>query len=721
MALFSNSKQKARQRKPERLLSSVVRETTVPAAVELLRCNHRFVFPDGVSWACLLLTSEAIGGLSRQRGRDEAKGSIIELIDSDQIQTVATAQMLSEEIFGIIPTAQTLERMGEFSLLTGASYAWAVLRTDPIDPHELIISIVGGATFAQAEQVGAGVLSLEAALGTQTWVEHGGTSTTHHQPRAAVQADWVGPDTEEFNGLLDDEAAAASSSPDEDVDKDVDAEVSEEADDGFDEGQPVFAADVGDVAGGFDADDPDAANQGGEDQAVFDEHSSDVVDEDIHGDGTGDGTEDREEVGDSADVGDFGDGDTHGLADEVVDEQRVRAAIARRFLGDDLGLEIGLEEFNAIFDLAAPGAQIEVPEGLTGWLGDQVAQAVRQANAALAHRREVHRQELRSLYVKLMSQHLEWVASAVSTSREGSTYEELSRTVESERAAALASSTDRVREAHDKIRADFETEVAAVAERAARHAEGVFRDKQRGRMERELLEAGANLARLDEEAHERAEARIHELRRRDARAKVDIGQSRVLAVIRDEQAKQLAAEEELLGRWSQDILGIVEENRKADISRAQALAEDLERKNTISALEAEHAQALSMLEAAHADRVGQMEERLEASRREASVQAEALTAEWRARVDMETAKAEAEITRSGHLINELNSLKADSETRLQRREAELQADKESYAAELERAGQLQSRSNKIMTVLIIAMALAAFLLGAVFGVALVIS
>lgn len=708
MALFSGSKQKARPRKPERLLSSVVRETTVPAAVELLRCNHRFVLPNGSSWACLLLKSDAIGGLSRQHSRDEAKGSIIELIDSDQIQTVATAEMLAEEIFGIIPTPQTLERMGEFSLLTGATYAWAVLRTDPTDPHQLIISIAGGATFAQAEQVEAGRISLEAAVGTQAWVENGGTSTAPHPPVGAsgdAGAGWVGPDTEEFNGVLHD-------GPDE---ADLDEDLGSDSEGDFDEERPVFSPDAGNLGPRPDASTYDTAGQIDDDQrddgeAGFDESSAEDSAEETE-EGTAENSEDVS--GRRAGVG--------GDPEALVDEQQVRAAIARRFLRDDLDLEIGLEEFNAIFDLAPPGAQIETPEGLTGWLGDQVAQAVRQANAALAHRRETHRRELRSLYVKLMSQHLEWVSSAVSISSEGSTYEKLSRKAQAERDAALDSSAERVREVHDRIRADFETEVQAAADRAARHAEGLFRDKQRGRLERQLLEAGANIARLDEEVHTQAQTRIRELRRRDAHVKVEIGRTRVLAVIGEEQTKQLAAEEELLAQWSQEILRIVDENRKADISRAQSLAEDLERKDAIGTLEAEHTQRLVRLQATHADQVRQLEERLETTRREASARAEALSAEWRGRVELESAKAAAEISRSGHLINELNELKADSENRLRRREAELQADKESYATELERAGQLQSRSNKIMTVLIVAMALAAFLLGAVFGVALVIT
>ncbi|MGW0583870.1 hypothetical protein ACWD25_50010, partial [Streptomyces sp. NPDC002920] len=107
------SQKKERKKKPDELLASVVRETAIPAAIELLRSNTRFVFPSGTAWVMLVLAADSVGGLSKRHGRDEAKGSIIELISSDQIRTVATAEMLEEEVFGIIPTDETLARMEE--------------------------------------------------------------------------------------------------------------------------------------------------------------------------------------------------------------------------------------------------------------------------------------------------------------------------------------------------------------------------------------------------------------------------------------------------------------------------------------------------------------------------------------------------------------------------------------------------------------------------------
>ncbi|BAS11903.1 hypothetical protein AHiyo8_02060 [Arthrobacter sp. Hiyo8] len=181
------TEKKERQKKPDELLASVVRETAVPAAVELLRSNAPFVFPSGTAWAILVLAAERIGGLSRKQGRDEAKGSLIELIEADSICTLATADMLSEEVFGIIPTTETLARMEEYSLLTAPTaadgktplYSWAVVYQNQ---NGLQVDLVADATFAMALGVSTGSIALKDAVGREAWAAHSGE--TDDEPTA---------------------------------------------------------------------------------------------------------------------------------------------------------------------------------------------------------------------------------------------------------------------------------------------------------------------------------------------------------------------------------------------------------------------------------------------------------------------------------------------------------------------------------------------------------
>ena len=147
-----DGKKRRKRRKPEEMLASVVRESTANAAIDLLRQNERFALPGNNSWAALALPVANIGGLSKKQQKDEAKGSLIELINHDLIQAITTRVLLDEEVLCIIPTPQTLERMEEYSLLTNASYFWMVL-TLTQDGREFQVNPVNDKLASYADAV----------------------------------------------------------------------------------------------------------------------------------------------------------------------------------------------------------------------------------------------------------------------------------------------------------------------------------------------------------------------------------------------------------------------------------------------------------------------------------------------------------------------------------------------------------------------------------------
>jgi hypothetical protein len=182
---------KRKLRENERL-RSVLKESTFGAAVETLEHNIRFrLTPDAAGnprWLALLLRAEDIGGLSEKTKRDEAKGSLVQQIISDQIEAIATADMLDRECFAIVPSASTLERMGEYSLLTNAQYYWVVFSSAGGDL--VFDQNIGPATYAQALAIQNGGSLQESVLegdgGADTWarIEIGGAGAA-----ADTQAD----------------------------------------------------------------------------------------------------------------------------------------------------------------------------------------------------------------------------------------------------------------------------------------------------------------------------------------------------------------------------------------------------------------------------------------------------------------------------------------------------------------------------------------------------
>ncbi|MFI9629316.1 hypothetical protein [Streptomyces sp. NPDC052042] len=715
----AGGRKKDRKKKPDELLSSVVRETAIPAAVELLRENRTFAFPSGTAWVMLVLSADAVGGLSRRHGRDEAKGSIIELIDSDQIRTVATAEMLEEEVVGLIPDEGTLARMEEYSLLTNAVYAWAVVWQKP--GGELVVDLVADATFAQAQRVSSGATSLKEAVGAQVWAEHSGVV----EAESADGADTAGPDaglatdadtdtdTGTAGGLDDDDEGDEIFDPIPGDEDDVpeytgDEPVFEEApdeflfDDGTDGPGPEDSTDTDDSGTGVTA--AAAVEAETETEPAFDETAGF---EEVDGDETDVYGADGPETYPSED------------GDEVLlaDQEQVRDAIARRFLSEELDLEVRLDEFNATFAIGAPVVQIAVPQGATEWLGDQVAQLNRQANADLAQLRQAHEDELRTLYVTLMSAHVEQVIRDVATDREGSRYKALKDGAEQAHQDRQGQKEQRIREARARIVQDHEAQAKKLAEQAAIQAEIQYKERNRPRMEREQADAVAEIDRVIENTRSHDLQEILRVRRADAQLKMQVGTSRIFEVLAERQAEFLAAEEERLGRWKDEIQRIVGDNRQADIAQANALAEHQRTVDEVGILRREQEDLLESLRNEHADRIRQMEAEFERNRQDAIAQMRARDAEWQHRLDLEQEQTDSATQRNTDLLTQMEALETTIDRRYQKTILDLKSDRDSYSIAMARAAEVQKRSNTVLITLVVALSLLSGAAGFIGGAA----
>lgn len=683
------TEKKERQKKPDELLASVVRETAVPAAVELLRSNAPFVFPSGTAWAILVLAAERIGGLSRKQGRDEAKGSLIELIEADSICTLATADMLSEEVFGIIPTTETLARMEEYSLLTAPTaadgktplYSWAVVYQNQ---NGLQVDLVADATFAMALGVSTGSIALKDAVGREAWAAHSGE--TDDEPTAEGDAELAkikaAPDTEDEGDPLFDGAS----------DADVD----------FDE-EPAFGDAFGETAD-EEAEAPAFAehtDSEGEDEDTQHEHAVIFDDEDEDDGYASEGSVETAPVDD----------------EPVADQEQVRSTIARRFLTEDLDLEVRLDEFATSFGVAAPTVQIAVPDGASSWLGDQIAQLTRQANAQLAKLHADGEAELQTEFVNLMSLHAEQVMRDVAIDREGSVYKELTTGAKAEYREALSGKDETARQAQAEIAKAFEAAIAQIGQQAATQAEVQYRERNKAKIQREQLEAVAAIDAKIENDYAHTQQEILGLRRKDAERRMAIGTTRIFTVLAERQQENLAAERALLVELTSEIQRIIDENRKSDISRADALAEEQSRFDRVAALEQEHSMIVERLRAEHADRLRRTEDEFEKARQATIEQMRVRDEEWQHNLNLEKEKTASQTSRVTDLLAQMDHMGESFKKQYDDRVNDLQADRQAYINDLERSNQMQGRQNKLLTTLMIAIGLvmlgAGFIAGAI--------
>ena len=670
---------KAKKRKPHELLSSVVKESTVGAAVALMQENTHFSLPDGRSWVVLGLRVEGIGGLSMKQKNDETKGSIIELITADEITTVATAEMLETETFGIIPSEKTLGRMEEFNLLKKAGYVWVVM-TKTAD-GTLAAEPIAETTYAEAVEISAGRVDLGKVM-PEVWAWAGGTEdavgAVEDEPFAAALVDAVSGTDEPLLGGTDTFDAGDNDpfgtnvalTEDEPVDYGALAAEEFKADDGgvdFGELEKQFADDTGSL----------------EDAPAFVEH---------------------EVFAEPAPVD-----------DRVFDEAQVRSSIARRFLSSDLDLQVSLEAFEANFASGAPVITFPVDEHATDWLGQQVNLLARQANTELAQLHRNNLDELREFWVSLMSRHTEQVIADVSPDREGSYYNRLL-------VAAKEDLHERRRKAPEEVSAQrqelvdrYESEASARGRQAAEQAVARYKDQNRARLERELAEVGLVNEQASEDFFDGAKKIILETRRRDAEARMDLGMTKVMEVVIERQQSHRDAEEALLRGWSERMTQLLDDNRKNDIARSEALAEQLSRSQQIEELNAQHAAHVAELRREQADKIAELDGNMRRAREDAVNELAERERDWTAQLATERQNTEAANTRVQDLLNQFTTHSSVLDAQYANQIRTLKEDKQSYARQMKRTAKVQARANKVMVVLVVVLALAALLVGFVVG------
>lgn len=684
-----------RRRRPAETLSSVVSESAPGAAIDLMARNEAFVLPNGAGWVVLLLHtgSPAFGGLSLKQRGDEAKGSIIELIAGDQIQVVATARMLENDVLGIIPNEATLRRLNEYGILRDAAYAWGVISDDDGSLEE---NAVAEATYADAWAVCTGKSTLQQQL-PDVWAWAGGSDgpvsaadePTALEPATAPQGDEGFKDASEDPFGVEDapavepepeQASVAATSPDEDdgfdyADLDVAAEAdsSEQYDDEVeslwaDDEEPVYDEDVQDESD-YDAQDDDAGSY----EQYLEEH-----------------------------------------ADREVTEHEVRESIVRRFSEEDLDLSIDVDEFDKTFSTDVPAVSIDVGES-NDWLGGQVSLIAAQANVQLAQLHTENLAELRQQYVEIMSIHAEKIARDMSLTADGSRYSALLRAAEIDYASDKESATEETAHLRKEITDRFEAEAEEVAEAAATEARSRFHRQNRPTRERLLSEAGVDVDRRGEERFAENRRSLMETRRRDAGLHMEMGVTRALQLLSERQAEHREAEIALLSEWTDRIMGFIDENRKNDVAHTEALAEQLARQNAVADLTEQFAREREVLQAEAEARVSALQAEMIAQRDEALAKLRSRDESWQHRM----AEADGRATHANALVQalteQLGTVGKGIEDQYARRIEDLEADKRGYSEELERAGQIQKRANTTMLILIIALTLAGVLVGVILG------
>jgi hypothetical protein len=697
--------QKAEAKKAKDSLALVIDETEPGAALDLIRNNERWAFPNGAGVILSLpvdapIEEGGIGGLGKVSSKgDENKGSILQRIADDKIQVLMTQDMLRHNILGIIPTEQSLspEGMGEYTLfdkaifmLTSVDTRDGALVVNPIHYDELagVLDVPTGdadtVTLAQAQAISSGAVSL-ASLIPSLWRRLGGE----------VDADSVESESEDF---VEDIPAPPST--------------------------PVNNADesLENVDNLPDFDPDDIPDEPLEDDLPFDEGSYDDDDSDIE-----DPFKDLDVESDAEATVETETEDAAGsipapvVDNRVFDREAVRSTIARRFLDEDLGFVVDMTPFETLFGHEADEASRFSLDHLDGdnWLDSQIKLLSQQANDTLADHRRRDINELRDLYVSLVSNTGDEITAKMSIGPGADnvwaqTLDEADGNAEKSRESLV----DIVGAQRAAIMAKYEKDREDYAQAQATDAKSRYDVRHKPSLDRELSEIEPNLRATIDEDHALRRRQILDARKQSAQASFDAALTRVMDHLIQKRSEQVAREAELMEQFRDEMGRFLDENRKEDIARAEALQEQLSRQNIVEEKTAEFAAREKEL------REQIVREREEAQKRSLAAQEETNKLIERMRLDHEAAlaQAKAEIERANERTKEeaarVNVVRDEISRQFESQVASLQLDKQLLIDQMDRESVVAKRANRLYIALAVLVALAFLALGVIAGILL---
>lgn len=687
-------------------LTLVIDETEPGAALDIIRQNTEWLLPNGIGVILALpvdasIDDGGIGGLGKVSSKgNEDKGSILQRIADDKIQVCATEDMLRHNILGVIPTPASLgpDGMGEYTLFDRAKFLLTsvtprpdgTLETVPVHFDEAtgLIEVPDGdidtVTLAQAQEIAAGSVTLASLIPT-LWKRLGGDGVEEEAVEEVVPEE------------VHEEAAPAAPTlpPTAAQNESVEAV----------ENLPYF--------------DPDDIP----DEPMVDELPSDegLYDEDDEDENPFDDIEEvpapaphvptqTEEVEAAPEVAP--------VDERVFTQDAVRTAVARRFLDDSLDFAVDMTPFETLL-----GYEVDTPAQFSldhldsaNWLDSQIKMLSQQANTVLADQRRRDIEELRNLFFSLVSRTGDEISSQMSIDEDAeNTWAKTMAEVNGNETKALADLIE-ISEKEKAVLADrYQQEREAFIQARIGEERVRYDERHKPALTRQMDDLEASI-RLDIESD--YEARRYEIlraRKTSAQGAFDAAITKVMDHLIEKRAEQVQREAELIEKFRVEMSTFLDENRKEDIARTQALQEQLSRQNIVEEKSAEFAAREQELHEQIARERDEAHKRVLAAQDEANKVLERMRQENAAQLAQARAEVERANERAKEEAERVGVVRDEIARQFQSQVESLQTDKQLLMDQMDRENLVAKRANRLYIALAVLVALAFLALGVIIG------
>lgn len=603
----ATAKQAARNKKNE--LVKVLDESVWESVHEEFKNNSQFTITDSegnTRYVAFLFDTRQCGGLAgRDARKDESKGSIIEAIKTGAIKTYVRLEMLMDETFVIIPDLDTIDAMDEFGILADGEYILCTVSDDGND----ISTVTDGddevvVTFDQIRS------TIQNNLDVHTLFPGGGDATDAllgmTPSKSQTSGDEVGEGVAsdgDLEDIIDDDIEDLPDDLDDlpdDIDDDIEPQAAPQP-----KPQPVAQASA-----------PVAA--------PVEEQDDDLVDiNDIPVDDS------EEDAGDEGGYDEFED-----ITQEVVEEY-----VSRKFYSDDLGLEVSTAPFDMQFMKDNPFIPFSENRG-TGWLNEYIANLAKDANTRLARMHSENLFRMRERYMQLIQQHCINIAAALDVSDDKTQYGMIRFAIEQNKEENLEGVNTAVEAKRKQLNDSWNRKLDQVAAEAAASARAQYEDRYGRSHESDLQNLVSREKDEIERDYQAALRRLNEDRKSEASKLLDIAVNETLKEMADLYIKVLHDEQREQARLQREINKFIDDNRKDEKARIEALAEENRQVKKAEEVRREYATKIKAMSAEFDMKKTVLQADVDRMRQEHDIELKKVESSWTKRLNEEKAHSE---------------------------------------------------------------------------------
>lgn len=390
------------------------------------------------------------------------------------------------------------------------------------------------------------------------------------------------------------------------------------------------------------------------------------------------------------------------------------AAITRRFYSDDLGLEVTTEPFDQQFlhnNLFVPFAENR-PDG---WLNNYLNDMSKQFNQELYRLHQQNLVELRNEFFTMVSLGAQQIVADCDYTTEATIFGEKASLYRQQKADSEYGIEDAVAREKDAVNAAWERKLTEVGEAASQQAIQQYRERFSRQHEDDIFRIQSTILDNIESTYNEQMRELHADRKATAQKKLDAFIHEALQQAALHRKEMLEVENARYHELQAELQKFMDENRKDEIARSEALAQELAQSNKADAVLAESTEKLRNMAAEYdAKRLSLLQE-IEAGEQKRKAE----LADQKAKHDEVVADLKEQNavlqSRIDKLVDDYAKLDEKKAKENESRINELKAENQSWADKCDHIIETHKRSNIIGGFLAAAAVIAAIAIGFIAG------